>query len=99
MTQGHRLFDRAANLRISSMAALLALAILAVFVVPFTIAPTSVLAKIAQDVLLSLVLISGVVAVSDYRAHLIPIAIVAGIAIVVRWTGWLLSGSGNSTSR
>lgn len=33
---------------------------------------------------------SGVVAVSDYRAQLVPIAIVAGIAIVVRWTGWLL---------
>lgn len=90
MTHAHRVFDRAAHLRISSMAALLALAVLAVFVVPFIIAPTTVLAKIVQDVLLSLVLMSGVVAVSDYRAHLVPIAIVAGIAIVVRWTGWLL---------
>jgi hypothetical protein len=52
-----------------------------------SMAPTSFLAKIAQDVLLSLVLTSGVVAVSDHRVHLVPIAIVASIAILVRWTG------------
>jgi hypothetical protein len=87
MTHAHRVFDRAAHLPISSMAALLALAVLAVFVAPFTLAPTSFLAKIARDVLLSLVLTSGVVAVSDHRVHLVPIAIVASIAILVRWTG------------
>src|ERR1700761_597865 len=72
------------------MAALLAPAVLAVFVAPFTLTPTSFLAKIAEDVLLSLVLTSGVVAVSDHRVHLVPIAIVASIAILVRWTGWIL---------
>ncbi|MGT2428719.1 hypothetical protein ACU4HD_08470 [Cupriavidus basilensis] len=46
------------------MVALLSFAVLAVFFVPFSIAPTSVPAKIAQDVLLSLVLLTGVTAVS-----------------------------------
>lgn len=81
---------RAAHLRVVSMVALLSFAILAVFVVPFSIAPTSVPAKMTQDVLLSLVLLTGVVAVSDHRAQMVPIAIVAGVAIVIRWAAWLL---------
>jgi hypothetical protein len=88
MTHAHRWLDHAATLRIGSMAALLSLLVLSVFVVPFTIAPTGALARIAQDVLLSLILLSGVVAISDHRAQLVPIALVAGVAIVVRWTGW-----------
>lgn len=90
MRYAHPGLDRAAHLRISSMVALLSFAVLAVFVVPFSISPTSVPAKVAQDVLLSLVLLTGVVAVSDHRTQLVPIAIVAGVAIVVRWAAWLL---------
>jgi hypothetical protein len=50
----------AAHLRNGSMVALLSLAVPAVFFVPFSVAPTSAPAKIAQDVLLSLVLLTGV---------------------------------------
>ncbi len=42
MTLAHRRFDRATGLRVGSMAVLLSLALLAVFVVPFTIVATSV---------------------------------------------------------
>ncbi|WP_235185056.1 hypothetical protein [Cupriavidus sp. SK-3] len=97
MRYAHPGLDRAAHLRIGSMVALLSFAVLAVFFVPFSIAPTSVPAKIAQDVLLSLVLLTGVTAVSDHRAQLVPIAIVNGVAIVVRWAAWFTGHDNRAT--
>jgi hypothetical protein len=76
-------------MRICSMMALLALLALGVFVVPFAIAPGSVFSRIARDVLLSLILLSGAATVWGHRRLFVAIALVSGMAILVRWTGWL----------
>lgn len=81
--------DRTVQLRIGSMVALLVLLALDVFVVPFIVAPDSVFARIVRDLLLSMILMSGVATVSDHRRMFVAIALVAGAAILVRWTGWL----------
>lgn len=90
MAHVHTWLDHLAHMRIGGMAALLCFAILDVFVVPFTSVPAGVPARIAHDVLLSLVLLSGVAAVSDHRAQKMLLALVAGVAIAVRWGTWLL---------
>jgi hypothetical protein len=89
MAHVQRLLDRAAQMRIGSMVALLLLLLINVFVVPFTVAPDGVFARIARDVLLSLILLSGVAAVSDHRLQFTVAALVAGVAILVRWSIWL----------
>jgi len=88
MAYAQRWHDRKVQLRIGSMVALLVLLALNVFVVPFTVAPDSVFARIVRDVLLSMILISGVATVSDHHRLFAVIALVAGVAILVRWTGW-----------
>jgi len=90
MTRAHTWLDRFAHMPIGGMAALLCFAVLDVFVVPFTTVPDGVPVRIAHDVLLSLVLLSGVAAVSDHRAQMMMLALVAGVAIVVRWAAWFL---------
>ncbi|MEA3114743.1 MAG: hypothetical protein QOG58_4542 [Caballeronia sp.] len=89
MAYGQRWRDRKVQLRIGSMVALLVLLALNVFVVPFTLAPDSAFARIVRDVLLSMILLSGVATVSDHHRLFMAIALVAGVAILVRWTGWL----------
>jgi hypothetical protein len=78
------------QLRIGSMTILLLLLVLNVFVVPFIVAPDSISAQVARDVLLSLILLSGVATVWGHRLQFVTIALVAAVAIVVRWTGWLI---------
>lgn len=89
MAYGQRWHDRNVQLRIGSMVLLLVLLALNVFVVPFTLAPDSAFARIVRDVLLSMILLSGVATVSDHHRLFVAIALVAGVAILVRWTGWL----------
>jgi hypothetical protein len=82
--------DRAAPLRHGSMATLLASLVITVFIVPVVIPSESVLGRIVQDLLLSLILLSGVISALDRaRGWLILIAPVALAAIVVRWMGWV----------
>jgi hypothetical protein len=90
MADPQRWHDRNVRLRIDSMAVLLFLLVLNVFVVPFTVAPSSILARVARDVLLSLILVSGMTTVSDHRKQFLVIALVAIVAILIRWLGWLL---------
>ncbi len=82
--------DRTGRLRIGSMALLLCLLVLDVFVVPFALAPDSLSVRIARDVLLSLILLSGIAAVSDHRTEYIVVALVAGVTILIRCTSWLV---------
>ncbi|MFM0733116.1 potassium channel family protein [Paraburkholderia sediminicola] len=71
------------------MALLLCLLVLDVFVVPFALAPDSLSVRIARDVLLSLILLSGIAAVSDHRTEYIVVALAAGVTILIRCTSWL----------
>ncbi len=86
-----RRHDRTGALRIGSMALLLCLLVLDVFVVPFAMAPDSLSVQTARTVLLSLILLSGVAAVSDHRREYMVVALAAGVAILIRCTAWLFS--------
>ncbi|MCC8404125.1 ion channel [Paraburkholderia sp. MMS20-SJTN17] len=90
MTYIQRLQERAARLRSGGMVILLVLLVITVFVLPVVVTSNSVIDRIAQDVLLSSILVSGVVAASDRSKGLAWIALVMLVAIVVRWMGWLL---------
>ncbi|HXZ07632.1 MAG TPA: potassium channel family protein [Paraburkholderia sp.] len=84
-----RWLDRAARLRNSGMNILLVLLVVTVFVVPVVVTSSSLMDRISQDVLLSCILVSGVVAASDRSKVFLWIVLVVGFAIVVRWAGWL----------
>jgi len=86
--------DRTVRMRIGSMAALLILLVLNVFVVPFVAAPEGVFSRLARDVLLSLILLSGVAAVSEHRSQFVVILCVAAAAMLLRWSGWLFPSGG-----
>jgi hypothetical protein len=88
MKHAQRFLERAARLRGCSMPALLILLMLTVFVVPATVTPDSKIGQILQDVLLSLIVLSGALAVSDRRIEFVPLALVAIVVIAVRWEGW-----------
>ncbi|MFM0515525.1 transposase domain-containing protein, partial [Paraburkholderia sp. RL17-373-BIF-A] len=88
MKHAQRFLERAARLRGCSMPALLILLMLTVFVVPATVTPDSKIGQILQDVLLSLIVPSGALAVSDRRLEFVPLALVAVVVIAVRWEGW-----------
>src|SRR5258708_1464726 len=89
MTYIQRWRERAARLRNGGMVILLVLLITTVFVLPVVVTSSSVIDRIAQDVLLSSILVSGVVAAPDRSKGLAWIALTMLVAIVVRWMGWL----------
>ncbi|SIT38110.1 Ion channel [Paraburkholderia ribeironis] len=82
---------RAAWLRTYNMSTLLALMMISVFVVPYATTSGSVTGRIARDILLTLVLLSGVIAASDRRRAMMWLAPIVLLAIVVRWAAWLSS--------
>jgi hypothetical protein len=88
MANAQRWHDRKVQLRIGSMVALLVLLALNVFVVPFTVVPGSAFARILRDVLLSMILVSGLATISDHRRLFVATALICGLAILVHWTGW-----------
>ena len=79
----------AAWLRTSGMSGLLAILVLGVFVVP-TVVPYGTAWRVIIDVLMPLVLISGIVAVSEHRKTLVALVVLSVLAIVARWSEWLL---------
>ena len=85
-----RRHDRSGRLRIGSMTLLLCLLVLDVFVVPFALVPSSFLVRTARDVLLSLILLSGIATVSDNRRQYVVVACAGGVAILIRCTSWVL---------
>lgn len=79
-------------LRQSGMLVLLVLLLVAVFVVPnFVHAGQDI--RLADDTMLTLILISGVVAMSDHRRHASVLAVLSLLVIVVRWGEWLVPES------
>jgi hypothetical protein len=90
MARSKRWIQRAALLQLGSMATLLFVLVLCVFVAPAVIPPDSEIGRIVEDVLISLILLSGAIAVSDRRYAFAPLVVVALTVIVVRWTGPLL---------
>ncbi|ARP81194.1 hypothetical protein CAL12_10305 [Bordetella genomosp. 8] len=94
MPPSRRWLERTAMLRLGSMATLLFILILSVFIAPVILPPDSTAGQIVEDVLISLILLCGAVAVSDRRLAFIPLTLVAVVVIGVRWAGWFMpSGS------
>jgi hypothetical protein len=77
-----------AQLRKASMAVLLALLVISVFGIPFFTEPGSLVGRILQDLLFSLVLLTGVVSATERPRAFLLIALVATLAITVRWASW-----------
>ncbi|ANN79688.1 potassium channel family protein [Bordetella flabilis] len=94
MPHSRRWLEHAAALRLGSMTTLLFVLVLSVFVAPVAVPPDSGAGQIVEDILISLILVSGAIAVSDRRLAFIPLTLVAVVVIAVRWAGWFLpSGS------
>jgi hypothetical protein len=89
-----RRHDGTRRLRIGSVALLLCLLVLDVFILPFALAPDSLPVRIARDILLSLILLSGIAAVSDNRRQYVVVALATVVAILIRCTSWLLPLNG-----
>jgi 4-amino-4-deoxy-L-arabinose transferase-like glycosyltransferase len=90
MSCTQRLADLVAPFRKTSMAALLVLLVIAVFGVPFFIVSNSTMGRIAQDLLLSLILLTGVVTATERPKAAVLITPVALVAIAVRGASWVL---------
>ena len=71
--------------RTSGMSGLLVVLVLGVFVVP-VLAPYRVIA----DVLLTLVIVTGVVAVAEHPKFAIGLVVMGVVAIAFRWMEWIL---------
>jgi len=72
------------------MVVLLILLVLGVFVVPVVL-PSGAASRLAMDVLVTLILLSGIVAVAEYRWAAIVLAVLSFIAIALRWSEWFVS--------
>ena len=46
--------------------------------------------RLVSDVMLTLILASGILAVSDHRKHAIVLAVVSVIVVAARWTEWIV---------
>ena len=89
MPHVHHRIVRAARVSMESMAALLFFLILNIFVVPFIGSPDRVAERLIRDALLSLILLSGVMAVATDRRPFLVCATVATVAVLVRWGNWI----------
>ncbi|ANN66609.1 potassium channel family protein [Bordetella bronchialis] len=90
MPRSRRWLEGAAMVRLGSMATLLFVLVLSVFIAPVAVPPDSGIGQIVEDILISLILISGAIAVSDRRLAFVPLVLVALVVIAVRWAGWFL---------
>jgi hypothetical protein len=90
MPHVHQWTGRIAPLRKASMAVLLALLIISVFGVPFFTEPGSLVGRILQDALLSLILATGAVSAAERPRAFLLIILAALVAIAVRLAGWLV---------
>jgi len=78
-----------AHLRNRRMMVLLVLLVTSIFIVP-TILPEGTSFHLFEDVMMSLILISGVVAIADHRKLAISLAAFSVIVIAVRWAEWFV---------
>ncbi|TMH36512.1 MAG: two pore domain potassium channel family protein [Betaproteobacteria bacterium] len=87
-----RFLHRAELLRAWSMSVLLVVIIGGIFVVP-VIVPRGNLGEIINDVALTLILLSGAVAIAEPKVlHFVTIALCI-VAVVLRWLEWLVPSS------
>jgi VanZ family protein len=80
---------RTAWLRTRGMLALLLLLIVTVFVVPAVVAPGAAW-RFATDVMLTLIVAIGVVAITDHRKLAVALATLGVLVVAARWTEWII---------
>ncbi len=90
------LVSRFARLRNWGMLILLLLLVAGIFVIPALI-PEGTSWRLFTDLLMTLVLVSGVLAIADHRKLAVALAILAVLVIAVRWAEWFVS-AGNLQS-
>jgi Ion channel len=74
----------------SGMSVLLLLLVGVVFVTPAVI-PYGPSRRLIEDVLMSLILVSGVVAVAEHRKTAMALAVLSLFVIVLAWTEWIVN--------
>jgi hypothetical protein len=80
---------RTAWLRTRGMLALLLLLIVSAFVVPAVVAPGAAW-RFATDVMLTLIVAIGVVAITDHRKLAVTLAALSVLVVAVRWSEWII---------
>ncbi|HKN09114.1 MAG TPA: hypothetical protein VJ376_06490, partial [Pseudomonadota bacterium] len=90
------LVARIARLRNWGMLILLLLLVAGIFVIP-TLVPEGTSWRLFTDLLMTLVLVSGVLAIADHRKLAVALAILAVLVIVARWAEWFVT-AGNLQS-
>jgi Ion channel len=83
------LASRLARLRNWGMFILLLLLVTGIFILPAFI-PDGTAWRVLTDIVMTLVLVSGVMAVADHRRLAVTLAALAVIVIAVRWTEWFV---------
>ena len=73
----------------SGMSVLLLLLVVTVFVMPAVI-PFGTTRRLMADILMSLILVSGVVAVAEHRKSAIALAVLSLAVILLAWTEWIV---------
>jgi hypothetical protein len=85
-------------LRTSGMSGLLVVLIVGVFVLP-AIVGYGAAWRLAADVFVTLVLVSGVAAVAEHRKVTVLLIVLSAVAIVLRWSEWILPIAGSPVFR
>jgi hypothetical protein len=83
---------RLAQMRNSGMSVLLVLLVAAIFIAPVVI-PYGELFRVFADTTMTLILISGVVAVSEHRRFAVALIVVSALVIIFRWSEWIAPAS------
>ncbi|MDN0074097.1 ion channel [Crenobacter sp. SG2303] len=99
MSYAQQIADRLAPLRKASMAVLLVFLVISVFVIPFFTVRSSLVSRLVQDLLLSLILLAGMITASERPKAFPPISLLAFVAIIVRWASWLFPADLTQTIR
>jgi Ion channel len=84
------LVSRIARLRNWGMLILLLLLVAGIFVIP-ALVPEGTTWRLLSDLVITLVLISGVMAIADHRKLAVALAVLALLVITVRWVEWFAS--------
>ncbi len=84
--------SRIARLRNWGMLILLLLLVAGIFVIP-ALVPEGATWRLFTDLLMTLVLVSGVLAIADHRKLAAALAILAVLVIAARWAEWFVSTS------
>jgi hypothetical protein len=91
-TPGRRLSLRQRHIawvRTSGMSGLLVVLVGGVFVLP-GIAAFGAAWRLASDIVVTLILVSGVAAVAEHRKLAVLLVVLSAVAIVARWSEWVL---------